>query len=226
MGTYISWNLRDDYDVKERIKAANKIFGAARHNFYGNKAIPLELRVRFYKAIVVNILLWGCESWALRSRNYKEIRVVYRRHIRAMLRVTVFYKIRNERLLELAQMEDIIAVMHLRQLKWIEKIAYMEKEKRIPRKLFAGWICGKNAVRNFGGQTKTIAHTHNRALKEVGIKGNQSKFVKKLFEIIKKPKEWAKRVETKLGLKEGTYRKKRKKNENEIRGTLPDVDIR
>ena len=40
-------------------RSANKLFGSAKATFWSNARVPFELRMRFYKAIVVNILLWG-----------------------------------------------------------------------------------------------------------------------------------------------------------------------
>ena len=142
LGTYISWNLDDAYDVKERIKSANKIFGAVKRNFYGSSSFPLELCIRWFNAIVVNVLLCGCQSWALRSKHRNDLQVCYRQHLRTMLRVTVFHKIQNEKLLELARVHDIMSILHLhvRRCRWLEKLAYMPRT-RIPRQLFAGWIC-------------------------------------------------------------------------------------
>jgi hypothetical protein len=35
----------------------------------GNKDISMDIRKRLYQAMVVNISLWGCESWALKEKN-------------------------------------------------------------------------------------------------------------------------------------------------------------
>ena len=64
-GSFISWDLRETMDVAERIKVARDVFGAVQKNFYGNTGIPLHLRIRWFKAIVSNVLLWGYESWTL-----------------------------------------------------------------------------------------------------------------------------------------------------------------
>jgi hypothetical protein len=34
-----------------------------------NKNIPIDIRCRLYQAIVVNTVLWGSESWALKEAN-------------------------------------------------------------------------------------------------------------------------------------------------------------
>jgi hypothetical protein len=39
----------------------------------GNKQIPITIRRRLYQATVVNIVLWGCESLALREANRSKL---------------------------------------------------------------------------------------------------------------------------------------------------------
>ena len=38
-------------------------------------ALPFELRMCFEKAIIVNVLLWGCKSWAIQSKKIQALRV-------------------------------------------------------------------------------------------------------------------------------------------------------
>ena len=40
-------------------------FYAWRKGIFQNRDMPLEIRVKFYKAVVVNTLLWGCETWSM-----------------------------------------------------------------------------------------------------------------------------------------------------------------
>ena len=65
LGLFISWELQETVDVFECIKAETKVFGAVQNNFCDNTDIPLRLRIRWFKAIVVKVLLWGCDIWAL-----------------------------------------------------------------------------------------------------------------------------------------------------------------
>ena len=64
VGTIFTPSLKDDLDIRRRINQANGAF-ATMKRVLCNKDIPAKLRVRLYNATVINILLWGCESWAL-----------------------------------------------------------------------------------------------------------------------------------------------------------------
>jgi hypothetical protein len=45
--------------------------------------------LRTYKAIIVNLLLWGCESWALKAEDRRHIKVFHHRSLRQMLNIMI-----------------------------------------------------------------------------------------------------------------------------------------
>jgi hypothetical protein len=67
LGTTFTPELNDSNDIQLRIDQASKAFYAMNKNIFRCKAINSKLRLRTYNAIVVNLLLWGCESWALKA---------------------------------------------------------------------------------------------------------------------------------------------------------------
>jgi len=79
LGSYISFDLTDDMDIKNRITKANQAMGALRH-FWRNPYADLKAKKLIFLAIPANLLLWGCETWALRQshidiRNILGIRI-------------------------------------------------------------------------------------------------------------------------------------------------------
>ena len=147
LGTIISWDLRETKDVEARIKSANKLFGSAKATFWSNARVPFELRMRFYKAIVVNILLWGCESWAIQSKEVQALRVFHFCCLRTILKINVMHKVSRVKILEMCQVQDIIQTMDLRRARWIEKLSYMDFN-RCPPLLFRCWMYGKACHRD------------------------------------------------------------------------------
>ena len=69
LGTYFVPNLSDMEDITERISQARRLFNSMNRQVFSNKKIRMDIRRRLYQAIVVNIALWGCESWALKEEN-------------------------------------------------------------------------------------------------------------------------------------------------------------
>lgn len=221
LGTVISWDLRENKDVQARIKAANKIFGSAKATFWSNSRVPFELRMRFYKAIVVNVLLWGCESWAIQSKEVQALRVFQFRCLRSILKINIMHKISRVRILKMCQVQDIIQTMDLRRIKWIEKLSFMDFT-RCPRLLFGCWMYGKVYHRD-SKPLKTIGHSHTDSLRRIGEASFledgvtvKAPFIKKrqaitvspgiydLFRLIHS-ESWPPMMEKYLGLDPGSY---------------------
>ncbi|EJK66387.1 hypothetical protein THAOC_12701 [Thalassiosira oceanica] len=69
LGSFISYNLRDDFDIDLRIKKAGQAMGALKH-FFSNEHVDTYTKHLIFKAIPLNLLLWGCETWSLREDHY------------------------------------------------------------------------------------------------------------------------------------------------------------
>ena len=67
LGSYISYNLRDDYDIQNRVLNASKAMGALK-NFWDNPHVDLYSKFLIFRAIPLNLLLWGCETWSMRKQ--------------------------------------------------------------------------------------------------------------------------------------------------------------
>jgi len=84
LGSHISFDLTDDLDIKHRISTANKAMGALRH-FWRNPYADLRAKKLIFLAIPANLLLWGCETWALRQTHIDQLNVFWHRAIRNIL---------------------------------------------------------------------------------------------------------------------------------------------
>jgi hypothetical protein len=73
LGSYFVPELNDTADITERISQARKLFGSMNKQLLSNKKIPIDIRCRLYQAIVVNIVLWGSEIWALKEANRSKL---------------------------------------------------------------------------------------------------------------------------------------------------------
>ena len=82
LGTYLAQDISDDTDVNDRITAASKNFNALGKELFRNRKISLHIRCRLYVATTINILLWGCNTWALTFLQINRIEVFHCRCIR------------------------------------------------------------------------------------------------------------------------------------------------
>ena len=222
LGTVISWDLREVRDIEARIKAANKLFGSAKATFWSNSRVPFALRMRFYKAIMVNVLLWGCESWAIQSKEVQALRVFQFRCLRSILKINVMHKISRAKILEMCQVQDIIQTMDLRRARWVEKLSYMDFT-RCPRLLFGCWLYGRVYHRD-SKPLKTIGQSHTDSLRRIGeasfleegvaakapyVKSagsiNITPRIYPLFQLVQS-EAWPPMMEKYLGLEPGSYK--------------------
>ena len=88
LGSFISYNLRDDFDIDTRIKKAGMAMGALKH-FFNNKHVDTYTKHLIFKAIPLNLLLWGCEAWTLREEHYVKLESFLQRSIRNILNITM-----------------------------------------------------------------------------------------------------------------------------------------
>jgi hypothetical protein len=64
LGTLITPDLRDETDVRSRIKKATAQVGALRPCFR-HPDIDLETKTTVYTAMALNTALWGCQAWTI-----------------------------------------------------------------------------------------------------------------------------------------------------------------
>jgi hypothetical protein len=64
LGSLISYNLRDNNDITARIAAANASMGALKE-VWRSPHLDVYNKYLLFRAILMNLLLWGAETWLL-----------------------------------------------------------------------------------------------------------------------------------------------------------------
>jgi hypothetical protein len=109
------------------------------------KDISSNLWLRTYNAIIVNLLLWGCESWALKKEDRRHTEVFHHCCLQQMLNITTIYDvmerhISNSSVREKMQSYSMKQIMELRRAGWLDKISHMVGADRGPRKILVAWM--------------------------------------------------------------------------------------
>ena len=73
LGIYLSQTLSEDTDTDAKILVATKNFNAIGRPIFWICKINIKLRSRVYLAITINILLWGCDLWALKKNQLTKL---------------------------------------------------------------------------------------------------------------------------------------------------------
>jgi hypothetical protein len=77
LGSYITSDLKDDFDIDARIKAAGAAFASARKNFFASKDIAPVHKGIIFTGLITFILLYGCEAWALSAAALHRLQMFY-----------------------------------------------------------------------------------------------------------------------------------------------------
>ena len=88
LGGYISYSLQDDYDINKRISQASSAMGALNH-FWSDRTVENYSKYLIFRAIPINLLLWGSESWSLRETTLSKLEVFLHQSIRKILRIDI-----------------------------------------------------------------------------------------------------------------------------------------
>ena len=86
LSSWIFFSLREDHDIMKRIAAANASIGAM-SKVWDNDNIDTYSKHLLFEDTPCNLLLWGCESWALRKSLLASLEVFLHRGIRRILKI-------------------------------------------------------------------------------------------------------------------------------------------
>ena len=142
LGSWMDTSGGDEVDVEKRIAAAAQAFGALRKCVFKNSAITKRVKAVVYMVLVLTVLLYGCEAWALTTRLWQRLRSFHERCVRVIAGVNMWhveaYRITSAEYLERAGINCIETYVHRRQLRWIGHVSRMPWD-RLPGRFLSSW---------------------------------------------------------------------------------------
>ena len=133
-----------------------------------NPNISLHVKKLLYMAIPMNLLLWGCETWAMKDSDWRFLQVFHTTSIRRIFNFNMAdvqnQRITNSSLYTSFNIDPIENIVASRQLRWIGKISLMS-ESRLPRMFINAWHENPRPV---GRPLTTIRHTYLHSLRLIG----------------------------------------------------------
>ena len=142
LGSWLSIYLRDNYGARRRIGEANALMGAVK-KLWRDHYVDIYSKYMIFWAIPCNLILWGCEIWALRQSLLYKLEVflhrifrkilcirmgqVRKRHVKNSQICTMFYNtpcVRNQ--------------VAFRQLNYVGKIL-RRKGSHVPTRFITAW---------------------------------------------------------------------------------------
>ncbi len=76
LGSWISYNLCDDFDVNKRLTSATQSMGALK-TVWNCPHLNIFSKYLLFRAIPMNLLLWGCKTWSIRQALLNKMKYFY-----------------------------------------------------------------------------------------------------------------------------------------------------
>ena len=143
LGSFFSTTLTDDLDIEKRIAKASAAFAALDKSIFSKLQISYTAKRAAYVAVVMSILLYGSETWAISSVMMERLRSFHHRCVRRMCKVNLWltkeFSITTEKLLKRLGLQTIETYLHRRSLRWLGHVSRMSFD-RLPRKMLTAWV--------------------------------------------------------------------------------------
>lgn len=222
LGSLITKDLNDSTDIKARI---GKAYGAWHQMkpILLNKKLPRKLRGTLYVSTVLNVLLWGVDSWALSALHRTKLQSCHNRFVRGMNHMSLWHcqhyrrsMIEMHESLGINQMRGTIV---LRQLRFLERVARLGGH-RLTRKMIGAQAVKEADTKSLKGARTTTQSGFRMSLEEAGMSkpksGGQFEWMVNL-----RMKNAGVKIDQALSLIPGTYDKGRKEpREMKTYGTI------
>ena len=119
-------------------------------NFWENEHVDLYSKHLLFLVRPINVLLWGCESWAINETSFDDMDVFLHYSIRQILEVKwsqmMDKHISNKQIPnKFCNIKDIRKMIPSRQLQFVGKVMRREDEF-LPKQLMTAWVNSKRPV--------------------------------------------------------------------------------
>jgi len=88
LGSQLCKTCTNTLDVNSRIESAAKAFGTLRKCLFVSNSVSTDAKRVVYVAVILSVLLYGCECWSLTEKTLSRLRVFHNQCVRTMCRVT------------------------------------------------------------------------------------------------------------------------------------------
>ena len=154
-----------------RIQKAARAMGRIRHLLH-DRHTSIRTKRLLYEAIVMNTLVWGCESWTMAKANRRRMDAFHHKSLRSIFRLTMHdvknHHITNQQLRawfdDARKPSDIVT---LRQAQWIQKLSKRALEEHPTAQLLLAWT---DHPRKSGHPQKTYKNAYANTIAKVHSK--------------------------------------------------------
>jgi len=140
---YLGTTLTNQISIAEEIKSRLRPGSACYHsvqNLLSSRLLSRNIKMKIYRTIILPVLLFGCETWSLKLREERKLRVFENMVLRIFgpRRVEAtgeWRRLHNEELNDLYSLPNIVRVIKSRRMRWAQNVARMGEERGVYRVL-------------------------------------------------------------------------------------------
>jgi hypothetical protein len=171
-----------DFDLARRIQLAATAFRALERPFFRRHCIPLGTRMLVYTAMVVSVLLYGCEAWAPTAAQLHHLEVFHRQRLRLILGVRAADRLSNDALYQRCRSPPLLSLIERRQLLWLAHLCRMP-DHRIAKQALYSTMAAPGRSRKVGRMCTNLCdwyqrlvrvHLNRQRLRAAGYSGRAS----------------------------------------------------
>ena len=171
LGGMLNRNANHEAAVDDRIAKASSAFGKLKPRLFKSDDISLPAKRAAYVALVLSILLYGSECWAITARMRRKLRSFHRFCCRTMFGIKNMHQVKDQKtttaeVLEECGLRSLDTYMARRRLRWLGHVWRMDWD-RLPRKLLSSWVY---QARPLGRPCKRWGESIEDDLKLAGLK--------------------------------------------------------
>ena len=140
LGSTISSNLSLDGEITKRIAKAAFTMSKLDKRVWANNLLTSRTKIQVYRACVISTLLYGSETWTPYKVQERKLNSFHMRCLRRILGVSWERKLRDEDVLDWANIPSVYALLIQKRMRWLGHVIRMD-DGRIPKDLLYGALC-------------------------------------------------------------------------------------
>jgi hypothetical protein len=152
-------------DIARRTQLAAHAFRQLERPVLRQACVSLSTRISVYICMVMSVLLYGSESWALSAAQLEHLEVFHRCRLRMILGVRMSQHMSNATLHARSGAPPISLILARRQLRWVGHLGRMP-DTRIAKQAMHSTMFAPGRSRRLGRPHRGLSHTYSELVSE------------------------------------------------------------
>ena len=133
----LSKNVTIDDKVNNRHAKSSATFSRLSKNIWEHEGLSAHTKLKVYKAVVLLILLYACETWTVYSMHVKKLNWFHLNCLHRLLHTHQWHRVPDNEVFNHAELLSIHTYLHKAQLHWAGHVLRMDDEC-LPKHLLFG----------------------------------------------------------------------------------------